>query len=288
MKNTTLSSTSSNCGLSRLLAVAAFTVAAMATVTLPVRADIPLNPTADNELPAAVLGTAGAPAGDPIAYYADDPQAMGYLAVPAGDGPHGAVILIHEWNGLVDRVRQTADALAAEGYVALAVDLYSGRVGKSRDENITLTKEVRANPQKTIANLNAAVAYLKSRSDVSGKVAAMGWCFGGGIALSYALGGDDHDGTAIFYGRLLDDPEQMRHIHHEVYGTFAANDRGIPVESVNRFVAALREAGVKNDVHIYDHVQHGFWLHVDRDPAVNTAPALDAWQRLKAYLNRVL
>ena len=104
--------------------------------------------------------------------------------------------------------------------------------------------------------------------------------------MSYALGSENHEATAIFYGRLLDDPEKMQHIHHEIYGTFAETDTGIPVAQVNQFVAALRKADIANDVHIYDEVKHGFWLHVDRDLKTNEAPALDAWQRLKAYLAR--
>ncbi len=108
------------------------------------------------------------------------------------------------------------------------------------------------------------------------------------MALSYALGGENHAGTAIFYGSLLDDPEEMKKIHHEVYGTFAQMDRGIPPEQVEKFVAALRKAGVPNDVHIYDDVNHGFWLWVDRDPEKATKPALHAWQRLKAYLDRTI
>jgi carboxymethylenebutenolidase len=80
----------------------------------------------------------------------------------------------------------------------------------------------------------------------------------------------------------------MKHIHHEVYGTFAENDTGIPTAQVDAFVEALRAAGIKHDVHIYDHVNHGFWLHVDQDSATNRGPALDAWQRLKAYLQRTL
>ncbi|UCC15329.1 MAG: dienelactone hydrolase family protein [Gammaproteobacteria bacterium] len=138
-----------------------------------------------------------------------------------------------------------------------------------------------------VSNLDAAASYLKRREDVTGKVAAIGWCYGGGVALSYALGSENHEGTAIFYGRLLDDPEQMQHIHHEIYGTFAEMDSSIPPEQVKRFVSALRAAGVENDVHIYDDVRHGFWLHVDRDPETNYTPALNAWQRLKAYLHRV-
>ena len=198
------------------------------------------------------------------------------------------MVLIHEWNGLVDRVRQVADALADEGYVALAADMYSGQVGTNRDENMALMQVAQADPDRVIANLDAAVNYLRGRDDVTGKVAAMGWCFGGGVALSFALGGESHEGTAIFYGRLIEDPEVLASIDHPVYGTFAELDGGIPPDQVNRFAEALRTAGVENDIHIYDDVNHGFWLWVDRDPETAAAPAADAWTRLKAYLARVL
>jgi len=240
------------------------------------------------DLPAAILGEAPPPRGEDLAYFAADPAAVGYIVAPEGEGPFPAVILIHEWNGLVDRVRQVADALADEGYVALAADLYSGRTGSSRDENMTLMQEVEGDPERIIANLNSAVDYLRSRSDVTGKIGAMGWCFGGGVALSFALGGENHDGTAIFYGRLIEDPDVLASIHHPVYGTFAALDSSIPPAEVNRFAEALREAGVENDIHIYDDVNHGFWLWVDRDPGTAAGPAADAWARLKAYLDRVL
>ncbi len=248
---------------------------------------IPYAPTTEGQVPEAILGKVGAPQGSGLAYFEEDTETMGYLAEPEGPGPRGAVILIHEWNGLVDRVRQVADALAAEGYVALAADLYSGRTGSNRDENMALVRETLDDPDTIVRNLDAAAAYLRGRSDVNGKIGAMGWCYGGGVALSYALGGENHDATAIFYGRLLDDPERLRSIHHEVYGTFAGLDRGPSPEQVGRFVAALREAGVENDVHIYDDVNHGFWLYVDRDPK-NEEPALDAWERLKAYLKRTI
>ena len=102
------------------------------------------------------------------------------------------------------------------------------------------------------------------------------------------IGGERHEATALFYGRLLDDPEQLKKIDHEIYGTFASQDRSIPVDAVNQFVAALRNVGVPNDVHIYDAVNHGFWLYVDADPDLRSAPALDAWNRLKHYLARTI
>ena len=242
----------------------------------------------ESEIPDAILGRGEPPRGEDLAYFAEDESTVGYLVAPEGEGPFPAVILIHEWNGLVDRVRQVADALADEGYVALAADMYSGRIGTSREENMALMQEAQADPTRVIANLDAAAAYLRGRPDVTGKVAAMGWCFGGGVALSFALGGESHEGTAIFYGRLIEDPEVLASIDHPVYGTFAGLDGGIPPEQVERFTAALREVGVENDIHIYDGVNHGFWLWVDRDPETATAPAADAWSRLKAYLARVL
>ncbi len=109
-----------------------------------------------------------------------------------------------------------ADAMAAEGYVALAADLYSGRTGSNRDENVSLMQEVGRTPERTIANLDAAARLLRSRDDVTGRIAAMGWCFGGGVAMSYALGGEEHEGTAIFYGSLVTDPEILASVQHEI------------------------------------------------------------------------
>jgi carboxymethylenebutenolidase len=242
----------------------------------------------ESVLPPAVLGEAGPPTGTAVSYFDADAATRGYLAVPDGAGPFPSVILIHEWNGLVDRVRQVADALAEEGYVALAADLYGGRTGSSREENVALMQEAQSSPERIIANLDAAARFLRARPDVTGRVATMGWCFGGGVALSYAIGGENHDGTAIFYGRLVQDPELLARIDHPIYGTFAEMDRGIPPEEVERFAEALRQAGIENDLHIYDDVEHGFWLWVDRNPDVAAEPALDAWERLKAYLKRVV
>jgi len=227
---------------------------------------IAVQPTGPEELPDAVLGTAPEPRGRDLRYLPGDSSTVGYLAVPEGEGPFPA----------------------AEGYVALAADLYQGRTGSNPDENRALVQETRSNPERMIGNLNTAVAYLRDRPDVTGRVAAMGWCFGGGVALSFGLDGENHEGTAIFYGSLLEDPEALAELEHEVYGTFAEMDSGIPPEAVEGFAAALDEAGVSHDLHIYDGVGHGFWLWVDEDPEARREPALDAWQRLKAYLDRTL
>jgi carboxymethylenebutenolidase len=251
-------------------------------------ARIPLAPTVEGELPPAIIGQGGELQGTNVQYLPGDPSTVGYLAVPEGAGPFPALVIIHEWNGLVDRVRQVADDFAAEGYVTLAADLFSGETGSNPDENMALVQSARSDMAKVIANLNGAVAYLKERPDVTGRVGAMGWCFGGGIALSFGLDGDQHEATAIFYGALVDDPAVVARMDHEVYGTFARLDTGPSPAQVEAFERAARAAGIANDLHIYDDVGHGFWLRIEEDPAVRTAPALDAWNRLKAYLDRTL
>jgi carboxymethylenebutenolidase len=275
--------------LSVLAAVVA--IVSVATTAIVVAGERPgiaaAQPGAGDGVLDAILGRGGPPRGERIQYFEDDPESRGYLAVPAGEGPFGAVILIHEWDGVVERIMQVADALAAEGYVALAADLFSGRTGMSREENMALVQESLADPERIVANLDAAASFLKARIDVTGQVATIGWCYGGGVALSYAIGSDSHEGTAIFYGRLLDDPAQLRHISHEIHGTFAGNDQSPSPEQVENFVTALRTAGVTNDVHVYDGVNHGFWLYVERDPA-NLGPARHAWERLRDYLERTL
>ncbi|HEX6588732.1 MAG TPA: dienelactone hydrolase family protein [Longimicrobiales bacterium] len=239
-------------------------------------------------LPPAIIGQGGALEGQSVRYFDADPAANGYIAVPEGEGPFPAVLLIHEWNGLVDRVRHLADDMAAQGYIALAVDLYGGRTGANPDENRALMQEVMGDQQKIIDNLDAAARFIRARDDATGRIATIGWCMGGGVALSYAIGGENHDGTAIFYGRLVTDPAQLREIRHPIYGTFAAKDQGIPPAEVAQFVTALRNIGIHNDVHVYDDVDHGFWLWVDQEPAVRAAPALDAWERLVEYLDETL
>jgi len=241
-----------------------------------------------SSIPDAILGKAPPPQGQNIHYLPGDTLTRGYLALPKGKGPFPALILIHEWNGVVDRDRQVADLFASRGYVTLIADLYKGRTGSNQQENVALMNEAGAHPEQVISNLDAAQKFLRGRPDVTGKIGVIGWCFGGGIALSYALGGAEHAATAIFYGRLVTDPAQLQKIHHPIYGTFAGQDHGIPADQVARFRAVLDSLGIRNDIHVYDPVQHGFWLWVERDSTTNAGPAADAWKRLVGFLSQTL
>ena len=242
----------------------------------------------NGDLPSAVLGTAPEPRGSSLKYFPEDANTSGYLTLPEGSGKKPGLIIVHEWDGLKTRVRKMADALADEGYVVLAADMYSGRTGSNTQENVALMNETRADSDMLVRNLDAAAMYLRARDDVIGdKIGTMGWCYGGGVVLTYAIGGENHAATAIFYGSLISDPEELKHIGHDVLGIFAENDRSIPPSDVKEFEKALRKAGIPNEIHIYDDVGHGFFLWVDRKESRRTAAA-DAWYRLKTFLSRTL
>ena len=242
----------------------------------------------DVDLPPAILGTAPSPRGESVNYFAEDPKASGYIVAPDSKGKKPGLIIVHEWYGLKLRIKEMADALADEGYVVLAADMYSGKTGSNSVENRALMKESLSDPDYIIRNLDAAANYLRGRDDViKYKIGTMGWCYGGGVALSYGIGGEHHEATAIFYGSLIDDPEKLKHIGHEVLGIFGENDGGIPPSDIRKFEKALLKAGIENEIHIYDDVGHGFFLWIDKRPEGRTAAA-DAWTRLKEYLSRTL
>ena len=242
----------------------------------------------NKDIPEGITGKEPKLKGETTFYMPEDQSTRGYLVLPKKKRKsYGAVILIHEWDGLNDRVRSVADALAKEGYIALCTDLYRGRQGATQAANRALVQRAQARPDKLMRNLNKAIQFLRSRNDV-GKIAVLGWGFGGKLALDLAIQGEKHDGTAIFYGRLNQKPEDLEKISHEIFGVFAERDLAIPPKAVNQFTDALAKAGIASDIRIYEGANHGFFLWVDRDAEYNEQPAKEAWDALKTYLKRTI
>ena len=200
-----------------------------------------------------------------------------------------AVVMIHEWWGLNDHIRNAAEDLAKEGYVVLAVDLYNGEVATSPDRAGELASSVRNSPEQAIANLQSAVNYLGSLENVNGsKIASLGWCFGGGQSLQLALNSEQNPlaATVIYYGNLVNDTNEISKINWPVLGIFGDQDQSIPVESVNAFEQALNETGVTNEIYTYPGVGHAF----ANPSGDNYAPKEtdDAWEKTVAFLNKHL
>jgi carboxymethylenebutenolidase len=200
-----------------------------------------------------------------------------------------AVIMIHEWWGLNEHIKNQADILAKEGYVVLAVDLYQGEVATTSDRSRELSSSVRNNPASAIDNLQSAVNYVKSLEMVDDtKIASLGWCFGGDWSLQLALNSSQNPlaATIIYYGRPVTDTTSLSSITWPVLGIFGDQDQAIPVESVKQFASALNASGITNEIYLYEGVGHAF----ANPSGDNYAPkeTADAWQKTIGFLRTYL
>jgi carboxymethylenebutenolidase len=211
----------------------------------------------------------------------------GYLAHPSGDGPYPAIVIVHEWWGLSDWIKQNADKLAVQGYVALAVDLYGGKV---TDDPAVAHELMRAVDRgEALANLKGGIGYLKSLAYVAkGKpIGAIGWCMGGGYAREIAQESDAIGPTVICYGSVTTEPDQLAKLRNKpILGIFGEDDRGIPVDKVQQFSQALRDKGSKVGLHVYKSAGHGFMR--PGGPQYNASAATDAWEKIHSFLAETL
>lgn len=204
----------------------------------------------------------------------------GYIAQPIKEGNYPGIIMIHEWWGLNDNIKEMAKILAKEGYVVYAVDLYNGEVAENSDKARELSSSVRSNPEKAIVTMKQAVTYLKERGAT--KVGSLGWCFGGGQSLQLSLN-EDLDATVIYYGNLIDDVDKLKEINSPVLGIFGDKDTGIPVETVKAFESNLNSLGIENYIYIYQNVGHAFANPSGNNYAKNET--IDAWEKTVEFLN---
>jgi carboxymethylenebutenolidase len=213
-------------------------------------------------------------------------DANGYLSLPDTPGKHPAIVVIQEWWGVNDWIKQQTDRFAREGYVALAVDLYRGKVADTPDLAHEL---VRGMPtDRAIADLKAGVDYLTKRDDVApSKIGVIGWCFGGGYSLGVSLADPRIAATVVNYGQLVTDPNTIAKIHAPILGNFGGADRGIPPEDVKNFDAALSKAGKTFDDKIYESAGHGF-MNPNNKPGYVATAAADAWKRIDAFFRKYL
>lgn len=206
-------------------------------------------------------------------------NANGYLAKPYEDGNFPAVVMIHEWWGLNENIKDMAEKLASHGYVVFAVDLYDGSVASTSDEARQLRSSF--DEQYWIDNMNVASKYLKENYSPE-KMGSIGWCFGGGQSLNLALNNNEMDATVIYYGQLVTEPEKLSTINWPVLGIFAELDQGIPPEQVNQFKSALDNLEIPNDIYIYPDVNHAF-ANPSGDRYAPEA-SMDAWQKTLTFL----
>jgi carboxymethylenebutenolidase len=220
--------------------------------------------------------------GKSVSYKSGDETVQAVLYAPAGKGPFPAIIVIHEWWGLNDWVKEQASKLADQGYAVLAIDLYRGKVATTPEMAHEIMRGVPEDRAKR--DLHAAFQFLQAQSNVrKDRIGAIGWCMGGGYSLDVALQEPSLAADVINYGHLATDPESLKKINATILGLFGGQDQGITPDDVHKFEAAMKQQGKKIDVKIYDDAGHGF-ENPNNKTGYRPADAADAWKRTVSFL----
>jgi carboxymethylenebutenolidase len=234
----------------------------------------------------AMVAASFAANGKEVSYQSGDETVKGILYTPGGSGPFPGIVVIHEWWGLNDWVKEQASKLADQGYAALAVDLYRGKVA---DNPNTAHELMRGVPEDRAArDLHAAVEFLKSQPNVKkDRIGSIGWCMGGGYSLNVALAEPTLTAAVINYGHLATDPAALHKINAAILGNFGGQDQGIPPEDVKKFEETLKKDGKSADIKIYPNAGHAF-ENPNNKGGYRADDAADAWQRTVKFLNETL
>jgi carboxymethylenebutenolidase len=235
---------------------------------------------------AALVVRADAPKTQTVEFPSGKETISGFLALPEKPGLYPALVVVHEWWGLNDWVKEQTEKLAAQGYVALAVDLYRGKSASDPSEAHEL---MRGLPQdRAIRDMLAAYAYLATRKDVKpDKIGAIGWCMGGGLSLQLAIHQPHLAACVVNYGSLPTDPNDIQQIVAPVLGNFGADDRGITPADVEAFEKTMKGMNKRIDVKIYPGAGHAF-ENPNNTNGYRPEATADAWARTLAFLHRAL
>ena len=218
-----------------------------------------------------------------VSFPSNGSTAEGYLATPAsGKGP--GVIVLQEWWGLNANIKGIADRFAAEGYVALAPDLYHGKVVAEPDD---AAKEMMAMKMDVAAKeMSGAYDYLKNSPACTGKVGSVGFCLGGGLSL-YVSTLKPVDATVIYYGALPGVQPDLSKVAGPVLGHYAEHDGWASPEAAAALAGQLKDAGASVEFHQYAGTEHGFFNDT-RAEVHNAAASQQTWDRTIAFYKKHL
>lgn len=225
--------------------------------------------------------------GEEVSYPGGASEMKGYLVRPADTtGKLPGVIVIHENRGLNPHIQDVARRLALEGFLVLAPDFLAPYGGTPTDEDKARDMFATLDPERTVADAVASVAFLKSNSASNGKVGAVGFCWGGGMVNMLAVNAPDLNAAVAYYGAQPKDPEAIAQIEAPLLLHYAGRDDRINA-GIEAFRKALDADGKEYQVFIYEDVQHAF--NNDTSEARYNKEAADlAWGRTIAFLKEKL
>jgi len=221
-----------------------------------------------------------------VAFAGASGQVAGYLVRPAkASGKLPAVVVIHENRGLNDHIKDIARRLAVENFMALAPDLLSVAGGTPADENAAAQLIGKLDATRTVGDLVAAAAYVRARADSTGRVGAVGFCWGAGMTNQLAVHDPLLAAAVAYYGPqpgAADAAKIKARLMLHYAGLDQRIDAGIPA-----YEAALKAAGVDYQLFMYEGANHAF--NNDTSAARYDKPAADlAWSRTIAFLKKTL
>lgn len=220
-----------------------------------------------------------------ITYPGEGTTMKGYLVRPQEAGKRGAVVVIHENRGLTPHIKDVTRRVAKAGYLALAPDALSPFGGTPANEDEARGLFGQLDAAKNLHNFLNAFDYLKARPESNGKMGCVGFCWGGALTNQLAVNYADLKAAVPFYGMqpaTIDVPK----IKATVQAHYGEKDERVNA-GIPQFEAALKGAGVKYEIYIYEGAQHAF--HNDTSPArYNEAAAKLAWERTTRLFNETL
>jgi carboxymethylenebutenolidase len=208
----------------------------------------------------------------------------GYLARPAAAGKHPAVVVVHENRGLNPYIEDVARRLAVANFLAFAPDGLTSVGGYPGDDEKGGAAFRQVNGPKMFEDFVAAAQWLKPHPESTGKLGAVGFCFGGGICNQLAARMPDLSAAAPFYGRQVS-AEDVPKIKAALLLHYASNDQGVN-QGWPAYEAALKANNKTYTAYVYENTQHGF--HNDTTPRYDEAAAKLAWQRTLDFFNKNL
>jgi len=222
-------------------------------------------------------------AGKMVEFPSNGGTTAGYLATPkSGKGP--GVLVIQEWWGLVGHIKNVCDRFAAEGFSALAPDLYHGKTADEPDAAGKLFMAL--NIKQAEKDLRGAAKYLAGHSSTA-KIGAVGFCMGGQLALFAATLNASVGAVVDFYGIHPNVKPDYKKLAGPALGLFAEKDAFVTPQAAKDVDAAIKKAGKQSEIHIYPGVDHGFF-NDERADVYNKAAADDAWRRTLTFLRQHL
>lgn len=223
--------------------------------------------------------------GTMVSFKSNGGTASGYIATShTGKGP--GIIVIQEWWGLVDHIKDVCNRFAKAGFTALAPDLYDGKATKSPDDAGKLMMAL--NIEEAAKKLNGSINYLIGHESVSStKVGVVGFCMGGQLALYAATINTKVGATVDYYGIHPHVKPDFSKLAGPVLGFFGEKDKTTPKEAVEAMENQLKAAGKKYSLHIYPGTTHAFFNDT-RPEVYDSEAASDTWQKMNTFFKENL